>query len=437
MIHKLDLNPSVKIQGDFIIFIQKGKIMPQEKNNIDEVLDFCVNLSRKMIVSGANLERVRLAVEFISRAYNLRDLSIYLLSTHISLSAYDSERRYASRQASIPPAGINLNRLRSLNQLSYRVSEVTPPTKLLTQMLERASQVSEYNSMIILIGKICAVICLCFMFGGSLNEIIPVAFVVALIHFMMQILEKTGLDRLVINSLTMFTATSLAILFVYSGFNDNLPAVIIGVSLLVIPGIPLVNAMRNLLCGSEINGILQMLKIFVDTMALGMGIYVAVTLFGGEAMMQGANLTSPNPSVMVILSFIASVSFGVVFNIPLKDLWLAGLGGALARVALLTLTPLVSGRLVYMTLSASAAALYAEILAIKRRQPSTYFVYPSIIPLIPGDLFFFSLSSLYLSNISGFIDNGVNCLISLSGLSIGFVLSFTVSHYARRIRYEA
>ena len=412
--------------------------MPQEKNNIDEVLDFCVNLSRKMIVSGANLERVRLAVEFISKAYNLKDLSIYLLSTHISLSAYDSEGRYSSRQASIPTSGINLNRLRSLNQLSYRISEITPPTKLLAKMLERASQVSEYNSMIILIGKICAVICLSFMFGGSFSDIIPVAFVVALIHFMMQILEKTGLDRLVINSLTMFIATSLAILFVYSGFNDNLPAVIIGVSLLVIPGIPLVNAMRNLLCGSEINGILQMLKIFVDTMALGMGIYTAIMLFGGETMMKSAgSLTAPNPSVMVILSFIASVSFGVVFNIPLKDLWLAGLGGALTRVALLTLTPLVSGRLVYMTLSASVAALYAEILAIKRREPSTYFVYPSIIPLIPGDLFFFSLSSLYLSNMSGFIDNGVNCLISLSGLSIGFVLSFTVSHYARRIRYEA
>lgn len=411
--------------------------MSQEKNNIDEVLDFCVNLSRKMIVSGANLERVRLAVEFISRAYNLKDLSIYLLSTHISLSAYDAGGRYSSRQASIPAAGINLNRLRSLNQLSYRVSEVTPPTKLLAKMLERASQVSEYNSMIILIGKICAVICLCFMFGGSFSDIIPVAFVVALIHFMMHILERTGLDRLVINSLTMFSAVSLAILFVYSGFNDNLPAVIIGVSLLMIPGIPLVNAMRNLLCGSEINGILQMLKIFVDTMALGMGIYVAIMLFGGEAMMKNAmSLTAPNPSVMVILSFIASVSFGVVFNIHVKDLWLAGLGGALARVALLTLTPLVSGRLVYMTLAASAAALYAEILAIKRREPSTYFVYPSIIPLIPGDLFFFALTGLYLGELSGFINHGINCLISLSGLSIGFVLSFTVSHYARRIRYE-
>ncbi len=411
--------------------------MPQGKSNVDEILDFCVNLGRKMIISGANLERVHLAVEFICKAYNLRDLSIYMLSTHISLGAYDSEGRYASRQASIPASGIHLDRLRSLNQLSYKVAEITPPTKLLAGMLEKAYQVRDYNDIVILFGKISAVICLCFMFGGSFSDLIPVAFVVTLIHFMTKILEKTGLDRLVCNALIMFSAVSLAILFVYSGFNHNLPAVLICVSLLMIPGIPLVNAMRNLLCGSEINGILQMLKIFVDTMALGMGIYLAMRLFAGRNLVgESYSYETLNPSVMVILSFIASVSFGVVFRIPPKDLWLAGLGGVLARIALLTLTPLMSERLSYMTASALVAALYAEFLAVRRRQPSTYFVYPSMIPLIPGDLFFFALIGLYVGDVSIFISQGINCLLSLSGLSIGFVLSSTVSHYIRKIRYE-
>lgn len=304
-------------------------------------------------------------------------------------------------------------------------------------MLEKASDVSSYKDIIVMFGKIFAVICLCFMFGGSFNEIIPVAFVVALIHFMMKILEKTGLDRLVSNALVMFSAASLAILFVYSGFNHNLPAVLIGISLLVIPGIPLVNAMRNLLCGSEINGILQMLKIFVDTMALGMGIYVAMFMFAGTDLVgESYSYEALNPSVMVILSFIASVSFAVVFRIPPKDLWLAGLGGVLARIALLTLTPLMSSRLAYMTASALVAALYAEFLAVKRRQPSTYFIYPSLIPLIPGDLFFFALTGLYIGDISTFISQGINCLLSLAGLTIGFVLSSTVSHYIRRIRFD-
>ena len=411
--------------------------MEHEKKDIEEILEFCVNLSRNMIISGANLERVHLANEFICKSYGLKDVSIYLLSTHISLSAYDSEGDYASRQASIPAAGINLERLRSLNQLSFKVAEITPAPKVLAQMLSRAMQVREYSDWVVLLARILAMSCLCFMFGGGFNDLIAVASVTALIHFLMAAFEHSGLDRLVINALTMWFATSAAIFFVYTGVANNLAAVLITVSMIVIPGIPLVNAMRNLICGREINGILQMLKIFIETMALAMGIYVALIVLGGFALIQAPDSVLLEPYIIVLLSYIASVGFGTVFQIPVKDLWLAGLGGALTRISLLLLTPVVSNRLLFMTISALIAALYADFWAVKRKQPSTYFVYPSIIPLIPGDLFFYAISGLYAGNYNVVETNGINCLLSLSGLSIGFVLSSAVSHHIRRNVYRA
>ena len=294
--------------------------MQENKNiHVAEVVSFCVNLSRQMIIAGANLERVHLAINIICRAYNLHDVSIFLLSTHISLSAVDENGNYASRQASIPPAGINLERLKSLNQLSYKVAEITPAAKVLNQMLDRACNVQSYGDILILAGRILAMSCLCFMFGGSFLDLIPVAGVTALIHYMMIIFEKTGLDRIVINILTMFIAASFATLFIYADLGSNLAVVLITVSMIVIPGIPLVNAMRNLLCGQEINGILQMLKIFVETMALGMGIYLALVVFKGYALLSVPD-SFTNPVLLSLLSFIASTGFAVVFNIPVKDL---------------------------------------------------------------------------------------------------------------------
>lgn len=409
--------------------------MQENKNiNVAEIVSFCVNLSRQMILAGANLERVQLAVNIICRAYKLHDVSIFLLSTHISLSAVDEAGNYASRQASIPPAGINLERLKSLNQLSYKVAEITPATKVLDQMLERACSVKSYGDIIILLGRILAMSCLCFMFGGSFLDLIPVAGVTVLLHYLMILSEKTGLDRILLNILTMFIAASFATLFIYADLGNNLAVVLITVSMIVIPGIPLVNAMRNLLCGQEINGILQMLKIFVETMALGMGIYLALVVFKGHTLLKVPDAFT-NPYLLTLLSFFASTGFAVGFNIPVKDLWLAGLGGLLTRIALILLSGTGINRLLFMTLSASVAALYAEFLAVKRRQPSIYFVYPSIIPLIPGDLFFYALAGLYMKDIDFVISNGINCIFSLSGLSLGFVLSSTVSHYVRRIRY--
>lgn len=402
--------------------------------DIDYVLNFCVNLTRNMIISGASLERVSLAAEFICRAYGLKDVSIFLLSTQMSISALDSENNYSSRQISIPPSGIHLERLKSLNQLSYKVAEITPNPKTLAQMLDRAINVRDYRESIIVSGKICAMLCLGFIFGASLWDIIPIACITVLIHFVMSWLERTGLDRILINSLTMCAAASCSMMFIHSGFNADFAVTMITVNMLVLPGIPLVNAMRNLLCGREINGILQMLKITVETAALAGGIYLAFIMWGGENMI-GSIVPLGNAGLLVVLSFMASVGFGIVFRIPPRDLWLAGFGGALSRMAVIILPSFTESRLLYMTLSASVAALYAEILAIKRRQPSTYFVYPAIIPLIPGDLFFYAISGLYMNNTSWVKINGANCLISLAGLSMGFVLASAVAHHVRLKRY--
>ncbi len=403
---------------------------------LEDILIFCVNLSRQLILSGANLERVYLAINFVCRTYNLQDISIFLLSSHISISASDSNNHYASRQASIPPAGINLERLRSLNQLSYKVAEIKPSPKLLDKMLSRAMNVKEYKDYIIILGRIIAMSCLSFIFGGGFLDLVPVIFVTVIMHYLLIYLEKSGLDKILANILIMFIATSCAIFFIHLGLGKKLSVVLITVSMVVIPGIPLVNAMRNLLCGHENNGILQMLKIFIETMALAMGIYIALAVFKSYVILGAFNFAHVNNYLLVILSFFASVGFAIVFHIPVKDLYLAGLGGALARIALISLAPLNFHRLLYMTLSALVASLYAEFFAVTRRQPSTFFVYPAIIPLIPGDLFLYAISGIYTGATERVIDHTLNCLYSLSGLSLGFVLCSTISHYVRRLRYS-
>ena len=270
-----------------------------------------------------------------------------------------------------------------------------------------------------------------------MQEVVAVALVAAATHYIMILAEKPGLNRLVTNALIMWLATVTAILVMRSGISSNAPVILITVSMLVIPGIPLVNAVRNLLCGNEMNGILQLAKVFIETMALAMGIYLALYMFGLHDEMNNAVVTTRSSPVFLIpVSFLASAAFGVVFRIPNKDLWLAGLGGALTRITLLLLAPLVPVRLFYITAAALVAGLYAEAMATRRRDPSTYFIYPAIIPLIPGDLFYYTLVGVYLGDVQMFSANGLNCLLTLLGMSIGFVLSSIVAHYIRKMRFR-
>ena len=406
-------------------------------SQVEAVVDFCVELGGRMIESGANLERVSLAVERVCHAYELTGISLYLLSTHISLGAKDADGRYAMRQRAIPPVSNHLERLKKLNRLSYDVVAQTPDSRQLAALLEEASACGEQKESVTLLAQVCAMSCLCLIFGGGYREVISVVIVTAIMHGVMNLLARPGLDKIVTNAATMWTATAFAIVLVDTGISTNGSVILITVSMLVIPGIPLVNAARNLLCGNEMNGILQMLKAIIETAALAAGIYLALIMFGKQFETSGevtAALSAPIP--LVLISFAASVSFGAVFRIQPRDLVLAGFGGALSRAALIFLSSRISSRLVYMAVAALVASLYAELLATRRKDPSTYFVYPSIIPLIPGDLFYYCLEGLFIGDRGMSVENGVNCLLALLGMSIGFVLSSIIAHYIRKVRFR-
>ena len=118
-----------------------------------------------------------------------------------------------------------------------------------------------------------------------------------------------------------------------------------------------------------------------------------------------------------------------------RTIRIAGLGGVLTRIVLIVMTQFTQTRLVYITVAAIAASLYAELWAQRRRDPSTYFLYPAIVPLIPGDLFYYALVGIYRQDRTMFETNALSCLLVLTGMSIGFVISSIIAHQIRRRRH--
>ncbi len=134
---------------------------------------------------------------------------------------------------------------------------------------------------------------------------------------------------------------------------------------------------------------------------------------------------------LVLFSFIASCGFGIVFHIRKSFLLWAGLGGALTRLCYLILMGFIDKRFVYTLLAAMFASLYAEILALELKTPSTVFLYPSIIPLIPGSLLYNTAVNFFLHEHDAMLQNASDCALTLAGMSLGFVLISTFTYYRR------
>ena len=134
---------------------------------------------------------------------------------------------------------------------------------------------------------------------------------------------------------------------------------------------------------------------------------------------------------LIIFSFISSFGYGIVFHIKKEYLVWAGIGSALTRLCYLCLVSLIDERFIYTLLAAVVASLYAEIMAIKFKTPSTVFLYPAIIPLLPGRLLYNTAWYFFTRDQSAMIENAWACVFTLVGLSIGFVLVSTFTYYRR------
>ena len=134
---------------------------------------------------------------------------------------------------------------------------------------------------------------------------------------------------------------------------------------------------------------------------------------------------------LILLSFLASIGFGLKFQMQKRYLVWAGLGGALTRLCYLLLLEILDAKLIYSLLAAMVASLYAEIMAMKFKMPSTVFLYPAIIPLTPGRLIYSTAINFLLRDTTAMWKDAGDCALILFGISIGFVLISTFTYYRR------
>ena len=140
-----------------------------------------------------------------------------------------------------------------------------------------------------------------------------------------------------------------------------------------------------------------------------------------------------NNILILLFSFIASLAFSVTFGIHGKDkLLYAGLGGFLVRLVNISLSSFLDNRFVIILISALTASLYGEFMSRKLQVPTAYFIYPSIIPLIPGDMFHYMIASLVTGNIRLAEVQAFDCILSLVALSLGTIIGTTTLQSIRR-----
>lgn len=132
--------------------------------------------------------------------------------------------------------------------------------------------------------------------------------------------------------------------------------------------------------------------------------------------------------VQIIASIIATIGFGIMFNIKNRNLIHTGIAGGISWVVyLLGKNCNLTDGLNYF-LASLCLSLYSEIATRKLKTPVTTILIAALIPLAPGGGIYYMMYNLINKNYSLAIEKGISTFIIAGAMAVGI---FTATNMMR------
>ncbi len=135
-----------------------------------------------------------------------------------------------------------------------------------------------------------------------------------------------------------------------------------------------------------------------------------------------------------ISAFLASIGFGILFNIRGKRLILAGLTGAIGGILYKYFLFLGMSELVSNFVGALGLALFGEIFARVCKTPVTTFIVCALIPLVPGGGMYYTMLEVIQGDVQEALSKGLQTLSIAGVLALGILVVSTATQVYLRIK---
>lgn len=246
------------------------------------VMECALDMGETMLRCGAEILRVEDTITRICTTYGGGIVDVFTILSLIILSwKTDAGENYTLTRR-INPHSTDLDKLEELNALSRYICENKPPCGEITQRIgeimapkERRIRKSKMAGYVLLASAFA------IFFGGNLRDGLAAGIVAVLMYLWDYFFSAHGRNRVVYSLFMSIVAGVLCSLSVVIGIGQNVDKVMIGSIMLSIPGINLMNALRDMMCGDIITGILRLAEALMVAVAIAAGFGIAIMMFGG------------------------------------------------------------------------------------------------------------------------------------------------------------
>ena len=237
----------------------------------DQILHGLLDMGQMLLLCGAEINRVEDTMTRLGRAYGAKKVDIFAITSDIVLTILFEDGVELTQTRRIrKSSSFDFVKLEQLNALSRKICAEPVSAAEFRAELKKIDQEKPKA----------ATLYLTLFFGGTWYDSLLAALVGAMICFLQQRVQHVFRNAAFFQVLVGFLAGSViwALGRVAPVFHVN--EISIGVIMLVIPGAALTNAVRDMLVGHTISGLLRIVESLLLALMLAIGFGSAIYLFG-------------------------------------------------------------------------------------------------------------------------------------------------------------
>ncbi|WP_262315357.1 threonine/serine exporter family protein [Lacticaseibacillus parakribbianus] len=136
--------------------------------------------------------------------------------------------------------------------------------------------------------------------------------------------------------------------------------------------------------------------------------------------------------VQISFSYLSTVAFAIIINVPHRALNLAGWAGAIGWLVYWLLMAAHSGRMLANLLGALAIGVCGMLFARRKKMPVIIFNIPGLVPLVPGATAYQAVRALVLGQIDQAISLTIRVAMVAGAIAVGFMLAQLLAEVSYR-----
>lgn len=234
---------------------------------------------RLVLENGGETSRAEETVETLARALGNEDTHCFITPTGLLLTVTDPDGSSCSLIRRIRARTTDLTKVSEVNDLVRRLAARRIPADGFEKRLAAIDALPAYPLSRTLPAAGLATGFFALLFGGVWQDFFAALATGCLLFLLASGLRRLGLNDFFVNALGGAFASFCALALVHFGLGLNASKILIGVIMLLVPGLAITNAIRDTIAGELVSGLSRGVEAVVAAFAIAIGSGLAMHLW--------------------------------------------------------------------------------------------------------------------------------------------------------------